>query len=107
MPLISTTGMSVREPASEAGLLWVPLLWSSWRCSSGVGLVGQGLSGLCLVSNGLGDLDTSLKEPEMQDRRDSVLSASSLAKDRQLRKGEEECCNKFKTLTGHWHLVRG
>lgn len=56
-PLTNTTGMSVSEPAREAGLLWIP-----WKWPSGDGPVGKGL----LVNGLVEDLDTSLKELDVR-----------------------------------------
>lgn len=85
-PLTSSTGISVKDPESEAGLLCTPLLGSScrWPC-----FVSKGLSELCLLSNGL-VLDPSLKEPDVRVRMDSGESASSLARDRLLCREEDD-----------------
>ncbi len=83
---MSSTGISVKDPESEAGLLCAPLLCSSCRCPR---FVSESLSGLCLLSNGF-VLDPSLKEPDMLVRMDSGESASSLARDRLLCREEED-----------------
>lgn len=81
-PLTSSTGISVKDPKSEAELLCAPLLGSPcrWPC-----FVSEGWScaWLCLV------LDPSLKEPDVLVRMDSGESASSLARDRLLCREEE------------------
>lgn len=86
-PLTSSTGISVKDPESEAGLLCAPLLGNSCRWSC---FVSEALScaRLCLLSNGL-VLDPSLKEPDVRVRMDSGESASSLARDRLLCREEE------------------
>lgn len=85
-PLTSSTGISVKDPESDAGPLCAPLLWSSGKCPR---FVREGLSGLCWGSKCL-VLDSSLKEPDMSVRMDSGESASSLAKDRLLHREDEE-----------------
>ena len=85
-PFTNSTGMSVIDPLSEAGLLCAPLLCSSCRCPC---FVSEGLSALYLLSNSL-IVDTSLKEPDVPVRLDSGESASSLAKDRVLCRMEED-----------------
>lgn len=92
-PLTSSTGMSVREPEREAGLLCPPL---PCRCSC---LVGRGLSRLCLLSKGL-VLETSLQEPDMPAKMASGES-SSLARDRLLSRMEEE---RFVDGVERWYL---
>lgn len=66
-PLMRRTGISPKDPESDAGLL--P---RGWHC-----LVPQGFSH-CLV------LEPSLKEPDVRIRMDSGESASSLARERLL-----------------------
>lgn len=71
-PLIRRTGISLRDPESDAGLLRSPLKGAScgWQC-----LVIEGFSnGLVLEP----------KEPHVRTRMDSGESASSLARERLL-----------------------
>lgn len=80
-PLTNSTGMSLKELDSEAGLLCDPwLLIRSCRCR---GFISAGLS-KCL------SVDTSLRDPDVVLKLGSGASASSLARDRVLYVGQRE-----------------
>lgn len=84
-PLIKRTGMSPRDPESDAGLLCSPLTGISWGWH-------------CLVAEGLSKglvLEPSLKEPDVRIRMDSGESASSLARERLL------CTEEFSVRQPH------
>lgn len=83
-PLTNSTGISVREPESEAGLLCTPCWRACWP-----GCLTEDFSGLRLLSNVL-VLEPSLKEPDVRVRIDSGESASSLARDKLLCRQKEK-----------------
>lgn len=83
-PLMSSKGISLCDPEREAGLLCVPLQWSSCRCSF---FVREGRFSNRRV------LDLSLKEPDLQGGSDSGESGSSPVKDRLLCTKKKNQCD--------------